>query len=257
MESDNRKRPVGVYQQKRVSPAKRQGQQKSAGNRPAGHHRSRREQIMRRRRALIIAAAAVAVIAIVVIACLVTGVFEDRAEKSTLTIREDGTVICEEVTTFDADYYDTSELRDYAREQVDAYNEENENGRVTLQRVAVKDGKAYMRIAYASAEDYQKFTGYELFVGNIAQAQEAGYTFQDSFVSVADGEKSDSAAAEDIVADTGQKVLILRENITVKLDGDIRYLSDESTTLEGADTVSITQVDGNEDATSLTYVIYQ
>ena len=44
-----------------------------------------------------------------------------------------------------------------------------------------------MRTRYQSPEDYRQFTGYEMFQGTIAQAQGSGYTFADTFVSVADG----------------------------------------------------------------------
>ena len=185
----------------------------------------------------LVGAAAVLVIVIVVIVCLVTGVFEKRAEKSTLTLEDDGTIVCEEVTEFEADYYDGSELQSYAREQVAVYNDANGADRVRLERVAVGDGDAYMRTRYQSPEDYRQFTGYEIFQGTIAQAQEAG--------------------SDQVLSDTEKKVLILRENITVTVEGTVLYVSDESTTVESGDTVSIAQADGNEDATTLTYIIYE
>ena len=205
----------------------------------------------------LVGAAAVLVIVIVVIVCLVTGVFEKRAEKSTLTLEDDGTIVCEEVTEFEADYYDGSELQSYAREQVAVYNDANGADRVRLERVAVGDGDAYMRTRYQSPEDYRQFTGYEIFQGTIAQAQEAGYTFSDTFVGVENGAKGDSVGSDQVLSDTEKKVLILRENITVTVEGTVLYVSDESTTVESGDTVSIAQADGNEDATTLTYIIYE
>ena len=205
----------------------------------------------------LVGAAAVLVIVIVVIVCLVTGVFEKRAEKSILTLEDDGTIVCEEVTEFEADYYDGSELQSYAREQVAVYNDANGADRVRLERVAVGDGDAYMRTRYQSPEDYRQFTGYEIFQGTIAQAQEAGYTFSDTFVGVENGAKGDSVGSDQVLSDTEKKVLILRENITVTVEGTVLYVSDESTTVESGDTVSIAQADGNEDATTLTYIIYE
>lgn len=219
--------------------------------------KSKRAQVIRRRRILLFAALIVIAAVIIAVICLASGVFEKRAEKSTLTLNADGSLICEEVAAFDGDQYDKAELKKYAKTQIDAYNEENGKDSVRLERVAVKDGVSYMRVRYADAGDYQKFTGYEIFSGTIEKAQEAGYTFQDSFAQVKDGKKGDSVAAQDVTADNGQKTLILRENITVKVDGTILYVSEESTEAESSDTLSIAQVDGNMDATSLTYIIYK
>ena len=218
---------------------------------------TRRQKALRRRRMIVAAAAVILLAAIVAIVCAVTGVFEKRAQKSTLTLQEDGSVVFEEVAAFDGEHYDKGELKSYAREQIEAYNTENGKGKVKLERVAVKDGVSYMRVRYASAEDYQKFTGYEIFAGTIAKAQEAGYTFQDSFAAVKDKEKGETASVEDVISDTKAKTLILRENVTVQVDGTLLYVSEESTTVEGKSTLTIAQVDGNQDATSLTYIIYK
>ena len=252
------KRPIGSqgrkHRRKLTAAHRTTGSRQTHGY--GGDRKSRREQIIRRRRMFLAGAIAVLVIVVVLIVCLVSGVFEKRAEKSTLRLEADGAVVCEEVTEFGADYYDGAELKSYAREQVKAYNDANGADSVKLERVAVGDGEAYMRTRYQSPEDYRQFTGYEMFQGTIAQAQEAGYTFADTFVSVADGAKGDSVGTDQVLADTEKNVLILRENITVTVEGTILYVSDESTTVESGDTVSIAQADGNEDATTLTYIIY-
>ena len=76
-------------------------------------------------------------------------------------------------------------------------------------------------------------------------------------MSVTDGAKGDSVGTDQVLADTEKNVLILRENITVTVEGTILYVSDESTTVESGDTVSIAKADGNEDATTLPYIIYE
>lgn len=219
--------------------------------------KSRRAQMVRKRRIFLAVAAVVLAAVIVGAVFLATGAFEKRAKKSTLTLNADGSLVCEEIAVFDSEQYDKAEWKRYAREQIDAYNEQHGKDSVKLERAAVKDKVAYMRVRYQTAADYGAFTGYEIFSGTIEEARGAGYEFLDSFVQVKEKEKGDFIPAEDVVSDNGQKVLILRENITVKIDGELLYLSDESTTLESGDTLSIAQVDGNTDATSLTYIIYK
>ena len=50
---------------------------------------------------------------------------------------------------------------------------------------------------------------------------------------------------------------MIKENISVTVDGEILYVSDACTTMVGKNTVAIAQPDGNEDATQLTYIIYK
>ena len=151
------KRPIGSqgrkHRRKLTAAHRTTGSRQTHGY--GGDRKSRREQIIRRRRMFLAGAIAVLVIVVVLIVCLVSGVFEKRAEKSTLRLEADGAVVCEEVTEFGADYYDGSELKSYAREQVKAYNDANGADSVKLERVAVGDGEAYMRTRYQSPEDYR------------------------------------------------------------------------------------------------------
>ena len=54
----------------------------------------------------------------------------------------------------------------------------------------------------------------------------------------------------------GMQVAIIKENVTVVVPGTITYISNANVDLVEADTVTISQADGNEDASDLVYVIY-
>ena len=116
---------------------------------------------------------------------------------------------------------------------------------------------AYAKITYASADDYSKFTSLGLYTGTVKQAAKKGFDFADAFVSVKDGVKGTSVESLDITSQKKLKVAVIKENISVTVDGEILYVSDACTTMVDKNTVAIAQPDGNEDATQLTYIIYK
>lgn len=215
------------------------------------------QAIIRKRKILLAAIIAIVVIAVAIIICVVTGVFEKKATTSTLTLKDKGTIVSEEVSKLDQKYYDEGELKDYVKSTIKDYTSKAGSSTVKLKKLSVKDDVAYLKTIYKSAEDYTAFTGYELFQGTIVEAQAAGYDFADSFVAVKDGKKAKTAKAEDVIAKDDYKVLVIKQNVTVKVDGTICYVSDNCTTVNGTDSVTIAQADGNNDATVLTYIIYK
>jgi hypothetical protein len=236
---------------------KERQQSRTSQKRAKAARQKQRTNIVRRRLMVLAVVIVVAVVAIVLLICKGLGIFDKIPEASALTVGSDGTVICEEVSDFDEDFYDKSSLKTYIKKEIATFNESFGSGSVKLDKVNVKGTTAYVKVTYVSPAAYVGFTGYELYQGTIADALEAGYDFSDAFVSVSEGEKQDQAKTLDITAQPELKVVILKENIGVTVDGTILYVSDSNTTLVDESTVSIAQADGNEDATQLTYIIYE
>ena len=141
---------------------------------------------------------------------------------------------------------------------IDKYNAKSKKD-VRLLRFGNVDGKAYVETEYPDDETYQKFTGYQIFSGSIKEARKEGYTFSDALLNVKDGIAKDGDYADNasVQAEDDLKVLILRENIRVKVDGEIVYVSSASTRLESENIVKISPADGNVDASELVYIIYK
>ena len=210
-----------------------------------------------RNRVIVLCVLGVALIAaIVALVCNVTGVFDTTVETSTLTLAEGGQVVCEEVTSFDESFYHKGELKKFIKSEIDKYNHQAGNGKVKLNKVKVSGKTAYAKTTYASCKDYQAFTGIEMYAGTVKKAKKS-YDFADAFVTVKDGVKGASVEALDITSQSKLKVLVVKENITVVVPGDIVYVSDGATTMVDKNTVTIAQPDGNEDATQLTYILYK
>lgn len=219
--------------------------------------KARNARIIKRRIAILIALVALIVIALIVVICKKMGVFDNTPEESLITVAGDGTIVCEEVTDFSDSAYTKSGLKTYIKQEIKDYTDENGADSVKLNKLVVKKDTAYAKITYASADDYSHFTSMGLYTGTIKKALKQGFDFSDAFVSVTDGQKGDSVDTLDITSQKKLKVVVIKENINVTVDGTILYVSDACTTVVDESTVSIAQPDGNADATQLTYIIYK
>ena len=201
----------------------------SAKNVKASKRRARNAKIVKRRIAMLIAALVVIAAIIIAVVCKVVGVFDSTADESMITIMDDGKIVCEEVTDFSEKDYSKKELKTFIKQQIKEYTAENGANSVKLDQLKVK--------------------------GDVAAKK--GFDFADAFVSVKDGVKGTSVESLDITSQKKLKVAVIKENISVTVDGEILYVSDACTTMVDKNTVAIAQPDGNEDATQLTYIIYK
>ena len=129
---------------------------------------------------------------------------------------------------------------------------------MSIDEFSVEDGVARLFIKYGSTEEYQNFNDVTLFSGTIPQALAEGYSFEEDFTEIKDGEAAGSVK-KDAVADLDAKVIILSEKVDVKVDGAIQYVSSRYTTMKAKDTVSIQLPEEAEDGeeSALVYVIYE
>ena len=178
------------------------------------------------------------------------------ADTSKLTFTADGQVVFEEVTDFDSDTYSKSEFKSYTTDLIDSFNDTYGNKAIALNKLKVSGDKAYVKSTYKDAQCYSSFTSYETYNGSYTDAVEAGYDFAALFSQVADGKllETNVINADEIFADS--YVAVVNENVTVTVPGDITYVSNADITLVDTDTITISQADGNADATDLVYIIY-
>lgn len=161
------------------------------------------------------------------------------ADTDTVYVQKNGTVLSVDVETLDKDYYDETELKDYVTDAVSTYTGEHGKSAVKLENLSVKDGTATLKMEYKTPEDYTGFNGIELYEGKVVKALAAGYDFKTDFVSVEDGKVTGTATKEEIYSGEDLKVVIIKANRDVKVDGTICYVSSENVKLTGTDSVSI------------------
>jgi len=222
----------------------------------AARRKKKRQKLMMRR-ALFLAIAICLVVAIIALVINVIGKLSVKgADASTLTLTENGTVICEEVSPFDRDSYKESELKSFAKELIDSFNNTNGKTVVVLDEVKVKKNTAYVKTTFDSMEDYSMFSSYPAYEAKIDTAMEDGYSFAGNFALVDGGKKVEVIDNFKPSEYTGYYMVVIEENINVKVPGTICFVSDKNTTLVGEDTVVIAQPDGNSDAVDTVYIIY-
>ena len=176
------------------------------------------------------------------------GKSENGQETTGLRIEKNGGVTSCIVESFDKTYYSLEGLEAMIREEIAAYDPSG-SGAVTLQSAEVPEeetGKVIVTMKYASVEDYAKFNETVLFYGTVAQAQEAGYKFDEKLVSVSD--KTKTLAGTDLTAMADSPVLITGEALQVMLPAKVIYISDGAE-LVNSKCVNAVNTDG------LTYVI--
>lgn len=220
--------------------------------------RKRQREVMRNRIIFGTGLAVVAALIILLVVKLVGFVLNagGSSDTSTLTFKEDGQVVFEEITEFDTDTYSKAELKSYTKDLIASFNETYGDEAITLNKLSVRGDKAYIKTTYKDAECYSSFTSYDTANSTYEQAIEAGYDFNTLFSSVNDGTLGEPQLVNADTTFAGANVAIVNENVTVKVPGTITYVSNASTELSGEDTVTISQADDNEDATDLVFIIY-
>lgn len=175
-------------------------------------------------------------------------------DTSTVFIEKKGKITSVDVEALDKDYYDEAELESYITDHVNDYTSENGNT-VEMASFTVTDQVAKLQMQYDSCEDYTAFNGIELYDGTVVEAEAAGYDFDTDFISASD-EDTKKVSKDDVLADDNNKVVIIKANVDVKVDGTILYVSKENTKVTEKNKVSITG-EGSAEEAALTYIIYK
>lgn len=186
--------------------------------------RKRSRAARQKQKLMITGGLAIVLVLVIIIAVFVLGGCSTyESSTNTVYVLENGKVVSNSVENFDEDVYSKSDLKSYIKEVVNTYNAENGNT-VKQKSLNVKNGVATLVMEYADAEVYEDFEGTEIFVGSIADAVAAGYTFEGEFANVADGAPTACTSEEFLSGD--YQVVIIKSNVNVSLDkGQICYVS--------------------------------
>ena len=162
-----------------------------------------------------------------------------EADKDTVFLLKDGTVISVTIENFEESTYDKEKLASYIEEKLAAYNLENGGDMAKKKSLKVEGDMANLVIEYASAQAYEDVEGNELFVGSMGEALKAGFTFEGTYAKVSAGKATEAAIATDFTENMDYKVAVIKANTTVSIDGEICYVSVENTEKVGKDWILI------------------
>lgn len=177
--------------------------------------------------------------------CMCVGMFAGcgtttlESETNIVYVGKKGTVTSLDIEHFDQDYYDAQELETFVNDAVTEYTKEHGKNSVKVQELTVEEGTARLQMKYKTAEDYAAFNGIELYQGKLIDSLAAGYVFDGEFAKVEDGKVLGGATKQEIYKEQDLKVVIIRANTDVQVDGDICYVSCENVELAGTNRVSI------------------
>lgn len=236
--------------------------------------RRREREVLKRKIKLCMALIVAALVLVVVLVLKVNDVFYRKAAVSTLTVKNDGSIVLEEVVpvkNFSADKADIKasvkkSIEDFATSDVAAPEDPGaaagskvgtEIGKITLAAVHVKDDTAYVRTVYPNAVTYAAYSGYKCYIGSVTGAKAAGYAFSDPLCPVVGTERGEAAAAESLSDTDSMQVVIINEDINVRVPGTVTYVSANVETIADEDetAASGTATYGTSIAPD-TYVLY-
>lgn len=181
----------------------------------------------------------VAVVGATVVLCmgLLSGCGTDyNTTEDTVFLLKNGKVVSTDVEDFDLDTYDKDEFETYVNDAVEEYNAEHGDGAVEKKKLRIEEGIAVLTLEYASVEDYVNFSGTELFTGSVAESLAAGYTFDDEFAAI-DKKQVTACDSDDILAQDGLKVAVIKGCVNVNVAGKIVYASTQNTKLVDKNTL--------------------
>lgn len=187
---------------------------------------------------------------------LISGCGPLKVDNNTIVVEQNGKITEGIAEDFSADYYNADELKSYIEKAVDTFETKYGKGLVKTSGFHSDEKKAYMTVKYKDQEAYENFTGNDIFVGTISEAEKAGYDFNVDFLNVKDGKIQKDIQKDKVLSDSNLNVLILHEITDIEVPGVIRYISSTGTEVTGENTVAMKQ--GNDTAVAPpVYVIYE
>lgn len=174
-----------------------------------------------------------------------------------IEVLKDGSIVETITEEFAKDYYDETNLRDILIAEVDDFNRGAEDGSITVDKFESEDGKLTVSIKYPSADIYtayntDPYNNKKLFCGTVAEAGDAGYSFD---ISLTDVKGEETIGKEDILGMGSSKILIAESPSRVKVTGRILYVG-ENISVSGKNQ-AIMQSGEDGEALGRYYVIYK
>lgn len=148
-------------------------------------------------------------------------------DTDTIYVAKDGSIELVDVEDFDKDYYSQSELKDFIKDSIDTYTETADSGTVKMLDLSVKDKVAKVLLSMDSADTYTGFQGENLRLVSVEEAAGDNLVLPETFKSAKDGS---SVAKDEILSQSGLQFLVVSEELSIQLEGEIVYYSDASLT---------------------------
>ena len=165
---------------------------------------------------------------------------ENSEDVTTVSVDKNGKVTGTIVEALDKDYYDIDELKTMINTDIQQYNTEAGEEKITLDSSDITSEKAVVKMTYADAENYAAFNDMIFFAGTVTEAKEAGYEIESSRLKGID----ETTDVESLLTDSTMRIIIMEEPVQIHTFGNIKAMSDEMTLVNKKEAVAAE----NEDA---------
>lgn len=190
-----------------------------------------------------------AILLVLSLMCLLQGCKSSgEADRETIEIKKDGSIVETVRESFEEEYYNIEELESYIASAVASYNEDFEDARIELDKCSIKDTIAEAVLKYESMEDYMGFNDMEIFVGDLSELAETSY--HDS-VNLKDRKGTSVSLSHLIASGESYEAVVITQPCEVKVSGKIAYVSD------GVEILSRKTADVTVSDEACAYIIYQ
>lgn len=143
----------------------------------------------------------------------------DMLKDTTVLVRSDGSMEQYIVENFNKSYYNLNDLKEFAKEKIEEYNDLYKGDPVSLEWVRTEDKKVTMLLSYASVEDFAQFNSQKASFMTVAEARKEGSLPEMLYSS---GEDKEISTEEAKPADEWF-VFFLDADSNIQITGEMKY----------------------------------
>lgn len=169
----------------------------------------------------------------------------DDVSNNTMLVKKNGTLQVAFVEAFDKEYYQLSELDEFVKQEVNAYNEKAGAEEIKIDNVLLRDGNAIVILTFSGMAHYSAFNNISAAFFSTS-TKDVAIQLPDRYI---EAKKQASVSREEAFKSGKNKALVLYEPYDVIVEGSIKYYSENLTLADK------NKVEGNEG--DITVVIYK
>lgn len=153
----------------------------------------------------------------------------DKVTVNTILAKANGALQVATVEAFDKSYYNLNELQEFVAKEIDTYSQKAGKDKVVINDIRKSGDKAIMLLTYSGMDQYSTFNDVAAAYFNGGSADVSALNLPATLVNA----KNDSlVSTQEIIQNSGYKILVLNEPYEIVVDGKVKYYSDNAKLLE-------------------------
>lgn len=167
---------------------------------------------------------------------------------TSLYIQKNGEITQAIVESFEKEYYSDKEFQSMIEKEVDAYNSNYGEERITIERLEVIDDTLYLLLDFKDADTYEHYNETYCFSGTIDGALDEGLSFNMDFKDA----EYEMYSTSEVTEKKNNSVIVLKDEGIVQLEKPVKYVSNNVEIISE----HMVQVMPIEDEDEYAYIIY-